>query len=103
MVVLGFVPQALARGANLCERGARMCGAEEGGSLLGLDPEADADLLAEAPGLIPACVVGTDAFWKQRRGRSVAGGGWAKIPELGRDDPCPCCSGREHKRCCGAH
>ncbi len=80
-----------------------MCGAEEGGSLLGLDPEADADLLAEGPGLIPACVVGIAAFWKQRCGRSVAGDGWAKVPKLGRNDPCPCGSGREHKRCCGAH
>jgi hypothetical protein len=80
-----------------------MCGAEEGGSLLGLDPEADADLLAEAPGLIPACVVGIAAFWKQRRGRSVAGGGWAKVPKLGRTTRAPVGSGRKHKRCCGAH
>ena len=76
---------------------------DEGGSLLGLDPEADADLLAEAPGLIPACVVGIAAFWKQRRGRSVAGGGWVKIPKLGRNDPCPCGSGYKHKHRCDAH
>jgi hypothetical protein len=39
-----------------------LCGDEEGGSLLKLDPETDAELLAEAPGLIPACVAGIAAF-----------------------------------------
>jgi len=24
-------------------------------------------------------------------------------PKVGRNDPCPCGSGRKHKRCCGAH
>jgi uncharacterized protein YecA (UPF0149 family) len=79
-------------------------GRGEGGSPLELDPEADADLLAEAPELIPACVAGIDGFWKERRGRPAAGPGRAKGPraKVGRDDPCPCGSGREHKRCCGA-
>jgi uncharacterized protein len=80
-----------------------VCGDEEGGSLLELDPESDAELLAEAPGLIPACMVSIAAFWRERRGRSVASGGVARVPKVGRDDPCPCSSGREHKRCCGAH
>ena len=61
-----------------------MCGAEEGGSLLELDPKADADLLAEAPGLIPACVVGIAALWKQRRERSVAGRGSTLAPKSTR-------------------
>jgi hypothetical protein len=52
-----------------------LCGDEEGGFLLGLGPEAEAELLAEAPGLIPACVAGIAAFWRERRGRSAAGGG----------------------------
>ena len=80
-------------------------GEAEGGSPLELDPEADADLLAEAPELIPACVAGIDGFWKERRGRPAAGPGRAKGPraEVGRDDPCPCGSGRKYKRCCGAH
>jgi uncharacterized protein YecA (UPF0149 family) len=79
-----------------------LCGDEEGGFLLELDPEAEAELLAEAPGLIPACVAGIAAFWKERRGRSVAGGGAAKGPKVDRDDPCPCGCGREHERCRGA-
>ncbi len=82
-----------------------LCGDAEGGggSPLELDPEADADLLAEAPELIPACVVGIAAFWKERRGRPKAGPGRAKGPKVGRNDPCPCGSGRKYKRCCGAH
>ena len=80
-----------------------LCGDAEGGSPLELDPEADADLLAEAPDLIPACVVGIDAFWKDRRGRPTKGAGRARRPKVGRNDPCPCGSGRKYKRCCGAH
>ena len=82
-----------------------LCSNGEDGSLLELDLEEDADLLAQAPELIPACVAGIDGFWKERRGRPAAGPGRAKGPraKVGRDDPCPCGSGREHKRCCGAH
>ena len=80
-----------------------LCGDAEGGSLLELDLEEDTDLLDQAPELIPACVVGIDGFWKERRGRPKAGPGRAKSPKVGRNDPCPCGSGRKHKRCCGAH
>jgi uncharacterized protein len=80
-----------------------LCGDAEGGSPLELDPETDADLLAEAPDLIPACVVGIAAFWKDRRGRPTKGAGRARRPKVGRNDPCPCGSGRKYKRCCGAH
>jgi uncharacterized protein len=80
-----------------------LCGDAEDGSPLELDPEEDADLLAQAPELIPACVAGIDGFWKERRGRPKAGPGRAKSPKVGRNDPCPCGSGRKHKRCCGAH
>jgi uncharacterized protein len=80
-----------------------LCGDSEGGSPFELDPEEDADLLAQAPELIPACVAGIDRFWKERRGRPKAGPGRAKSAKVGRNDPCPCGSGRKHKRCCGAH
>ena len=80
-----------------------LCGDAEGKSPLELDPEEDADLLAEAPELIPACVAGIDAFWKERRGRPKAGAGWTKSRKFGRNDPCPCGSGHKYKRCCGAH
>ena len=79
-----------------------LCGDAEGGSPLDPDLEEDADLRAEAPELIPACVAGIDAFWKERRGRPEAGSGRAKSAKVGRNDPCPCGSGRKYKRCCGA-
>lgn len=79
-----------------------LCGDAEGGSPLELDLEEDADLLAEAPELIPACVAGIDGFWKERRGRAKAGSGQAKSAKVGRNDPCPCGSGRKYKRCCSA-
>ncbi len=80
-----------------------LCGDAEGGSPLELDPEEDAELLAQAPELIPACVVGIHGFWKERCGRPKAGPGRAKSSKVGRNDPCPCGSGRKYKRCCGAH
>ena len=80
-----------------------LCGDAEGGSPLELDPEEDADLLAQAPDLIPACVVGMHGFWKERRGQPKAGSGRAKSAKVGRNDPCPCGSGRKYKRCCSAH
>ena len=81
-----------------------LCGDEEGGSPLELDLEEDADLLAQAPELIPACVVGMHGFWKERRGRpATASTKQAKSPKVGRNDPCPCGSGRKYKRCCGAN
>jgi uncharacterized protein len=79
-----------------------LCGDAEGGSPLELDLEEDADLLAETPELIPACVAGIDGFWKERRGRPKAGSGQAKSAKVGRNDPCPCGSGRKYKRCCSA-
>jgi uncharacterized protein len=81
-----------------------LCGDEEGGSPLELDPEENADLLAEAPELIPVCVAGMHRFWKERRGRPAAASTkQAKSLKVGRNDPCPCGSGRKYKRCCGAH
>ena len=78
-----------------------LCGDHEAGSPLAPDPEQDAALLAETPDHIPTCVVGIDAFWKDRRGQSRMGAGRAKSPKVGRNDPCPCGSGRKYKRCCG--
>ena len=79
-----------------------LCGDAEGGSPLELDLEEDADLLAETPELIPACVAGIDGFWKERRGWPKSGSGQAKSAKVGRNDPCPCGSGRKYKRCCSA-
>lgn len=56
-----------------------------------------AELHAAAAELIPSSVHAIDAFWKARR-RSPR-----RAPKTGRNDPCPCGSGRKYKRCCGAN
>lgn len=68
-----------------------LCGDGEGGSPLELDPEEDADLLAEAPELIPVCVAGMHRFWKEHRGRPTAMSAHTRgrKTKIGRNDPCP--------------
>ena len=45
------------------------------------------------------------AYWLDKR--SPAGRGHASYvraePKTGRNDPCPCGSGKKHKKCCGLH
>ena len=57
--------------------------------------EANRTIFNNAPHLIPECVVAIDRFWKQARqyyqGRE----------KTGRNDPCPCGSGKKFKKCCG--
>jgi uncharacterized protein len=76
-----------------------LCG-DAGRSVLSLDAETDAKLLAEAPDLIPACVFGIRQFWRERERRSFP---IRSAPKTGRNDQCPCGSGRKYKRCCGAN
>ena len=39
-----------------------------------------------------------DGRWHYLDGRAPA----LKKPKVGRNDPCPCGSGKKHKKCCGA-
>jgi uncharacterized protein len=75
-----------------------LCGDEDGGDLVPLAPGMRAKLLAEAPDLIPVCVFGVRAFWRERDSLPVRAS-----PKPGRNAPCPCGSGRKYKRCCGAN
>jgi uncharacterized protein len=67
------------------------------------DPIIDGDLgdigqlRREATELIGPCVVLIDRFWKARRQPPE------RRAKTGRNDPCPCGSGRKYKRCCGAN
>jgi uncharacterized protein len=54
-------------------------------------------VLTVAADLIPQSVHAIDAYWKARR-RSPR-----RATKTGRNDPCPCGSGRKYKRCCGAN
>jgi uncharacterized protein len=63
-----------------------------------------AEIQERAVGLLPAAVIAIDQFWKGRRHgalpttRQTVSGSTAKV---GRNDPCPCGSGKKYKRCCG--
>ena len=84
-----------------------LCGDEQGGSLLGLDAEAEDEVAKEAPEVLPACVVGIADFWRKRRESrrgiiDLVEQTIRSTPKPGRNDPCPCGSGRKFKRCCGS-
>jgi uncharacterized protein len=70
---------------------------EDGDPIIRGDADGIGQLRREATELIGPCVVLIDRFWKARRqppGRRA---------KTGRNDPCPCGSGRKYKRCCGAN
>ena len=86
-----------------------LCGDENGDSALGLDAETDDDIMEMAPAVLPAAVMEIAAFWRERR---AAPGGNPLADRAthaartstgpGRNEPCPCGSGKKFKRCCGA-
>ena len=39
-----------------------------------------------------------ELFMEQKKARTVV-----KAPKIGRNDPCPCGSGKKYKKCCGAN
>jgi uncharacterized protein len=86
-----------------------LCCDENGDSLLGLPSEAEDRIVAQAPELIPGCIIGIATYWRRKGRRQISTSLKAGLrPELssaatkiGRNDPCPCGSGRKFKRCCG--
>jgi uncharacterized protein len=87
-----------------------LCCDKNGDSLLGLPLEAGDRIVAQAPELIPGCVIGIAIYWRHRGPRqvsmSVNAGSRRSEPssaatKVGRNDPCPCGSGNKFKRCCG--
>ena len=85
-----------------------LCGDENGKSALGLDAEAEDEIMEEAPAIVPACVMGIAAFWRERRGGRTGNLRTERMthalrvaPKIGRNAPCPCGSGKKFKKCCG--
>lgn len=113
MLAVGLRPEAW-KPLYLSRRGGVMmmpilalCGDEDGNSALGLDPELEDELAEQAPELLIDCVAEIAAFWQRRRDRQTrashsASGRRAVAAKPGRNDPCPCGSGRKYKKCCGA-
>ena len=85
-----------------------LCSDENGESLLGLPPEEDDHLFDEAADIIPACVIEIAAYWRGKGSKQISMPLTAGAPpqpsraaKVGRNDPCPCGSGKKFKRCCG--
>lgn len=74
-----------------------LCSDERGDDLLELEPEEREEVLAEAPDLIPGCVEAIHQFWKDHSQPKL------NTVKFGRNEPCPCGSGKKYKRCCGAN
>ena len=65
-------------------------------------PEETQKIQEECLQSLPYAIKGIHEFWKARRHPGNA----AKTPtgkKVGRNEPCPCGSGRKYKRCCGAN
>jgi uncharacterized protein len=83
-----------------------LCADENGDSALGLEPDEEDRFMAEAAEFIPVCVIEIAAYWRKRRLTLVTGSSQPvsvslKADQPGRNDPCPCGSGRKFKVCCG--
>ncbi|HEV7255938.1 MAG TPA: UPF0149 family protein [Mesorhizobium sp.] len=69
----------------------------EGG---GEDQAASDELTATAPDLIPGWVEALHA-WRAKHDSGSASTRAAPQGKVGRNDPCPCGSGKKYKKCCG--
>jgi uncharacterized protein len=86
-----------------------LCGDEHGDSLLGLEPDDEDAIMTEAADFIPDCVLVIAAYWRGKGPRQVSMPFTAgpppepqrASPKVGRNDPCPCGSGKKFKKCCG--
>ena len=87
-----------------------LCGDENGESLLNITPDEEEDRFMEEAGeLIPACVTAIAAYWRGKGPKQISmplpsGSSTkpARTPtKVGRNDPCPCGSGKKYKKCCG--
>jgi uncharacterized protein len=61
-----------------------------------------ADMIEQMPAQIADSVIAIDDFWRSRRVRRRPNDSpLRRIGKVGRNDPCPCGSGRKFKKCCG--
>lgn len=77
-----------------------LCCDDDGEPLLDLPQDVEDRLFAEAGDLIPEAVLAIADYWRAAQTapiRPTAG------PKIGRNDPCPCGSGKKFKKCCGAN
>ena len=86
-----------------------LCGDENGKSLLGLPPDEEDRVMEEMTEFIPSCVAAIAAYWREKGPKQISMPLTADPPphsdrastKVGRNDPCPCGSGKKFKKCCG--
>jgi uncharacterized protein len=82
-----------------------LCCDKHGDSLLGLPPETEDRIVAQAPELIAGCVIEIATYWRRKGPRQVSMSPRLEpssaATKVGRNDRCPCGSGKKFKRCCG--
>jgi uncharacterized protein len=86
-----------------------LCGDQNGESLLGLPPEDEDRIMEEAAEFVPACVTAIAAYWREKGPKQISMAPIDGTPlqpsyassKVGRNDPCPCGSGKKFKKCCG--
>lgn len=65
------------------------------------DPDEIARIASALAEELPIMIGAIDAFWKKRRGHGPTA--VRRPAKTGRNEPCPCGSGRKYKKCCGAN
>ena len=83
-----------------------LCGDENGESLLGLPSDDEHLAMEEATEFIPACVTAIAAYWRGKGSTQISmplmpPRSDRPSPKIGRNEPCPCGSGKKFKKCCG--
>jgi uncharacterized protein len=86
-----------------------LCGDENGESLLGIAPEDEDRVMEEVTEFIPACVAAIAAYWRGQGPKQISMPLMPSPPppptrastKVGRNEPCPCGSGKKFKKCCG--
>ncbi|MDP2828955.1 MAG: UPF0149 family protein [Sulfuricellaceae bacterium] len=64
------------------------------------EEEEDYKVQQECVDVLPRVVQSIYDFWRERRGTPTIR---RESPKVGRNDPCPCGSGKKFKQCCGHH
>jgi len=79
------------------------CEDESGNPLFDIPKRDRAYLETNASELIAQAVADIAGYWQQKNKPLPTGAVPVRTtPKIGRNDPCPCGSGKKHKKCCGA-
>jgi uncharacterized protein len=86
-----------------------LCSDKNGKSLLGLAADEEDRVMEKMTEFIPECVIAIAGYWRRQGPNQVsmpfAGTPSSRAnrppPKVGRNDPCPCGSGKKFKKCCG--